>query len=349
MQPRSLRKLWSLILITGPSIISQSKQAFAGVPLWHCLFMAQWKMVTLAVHCSLGVNSGCQSKHHCGFSSSLNHEVKFPLPPHWRELKCSFFPYFFWCEFNYLASALLPLCITLLCCSVSFLFSSSKQVSGLFCCVMWLGVKIRKVSLCSKACNFYFYPQLLELIAKSQLTSLSGIAQKNYMNILEKVVQKGKKRKWWGGVWCTLLNHNLENSQAMQYEWREAPLLISVVQFCFLFLQWRAWGRGRNVCSLVGIWEVTLPFPAFLTATLLHLAESCFWLQKIWLLLLLARHICSLCCCLVGSVLYLLLPLLWRGVLTCSGEWIVVEMWHFPRGCLAVPKAWALRGTCNYT
>ncbi|XP_006000863.1 F-box only protein 32 isoform X4 [Latimeria chalumnae] len=32
--------------------------------------------------------------------------------------------------------------------------------------------------------------ELLELIAKSQLTSLSGIAQKNYMNILEKVVQK---------------------------------------------------------------------------------------------------------------------------------------------------------------
>lgn len=38
-----------------------------------------------------------------------------------------------------------------------------------------------------------FFPQLLELIAKSQLTSLSGIAQKNYMNILEKVVQKGKR------------------------------------------------------------------------------------------------------------------------------------------------------------
>ncbi|KAF3822742.1 hypothetical protein GH733_008116 [Mirounga leonina] len=32
--------------------------------------------------------------------------------------------------------------------------------------------------------------ELLELIAKSQLTSLSGIAQKNFMNILEKVVLK---------------------------------------------------------------------------------------------------------------------------------------------------------------
>lgn len=34
--------------------------------------------------------------------------------------------------------------------------------------------------------------QLLELIAKSQLTSLSGVAQKNYFNILDKIVQKGK-------------------------------------------------------------------------------------------------------------------------------------------------------------
>lgn len=207
MQPRSWRKLWSLILINGLSIISPSKQAFARVPLWHCLFMPQWRMVTLAVRCSLGVNSGCQSKHCCGFSASLNHEIKFLLPPHWKELKCLFiffFPYLFWCEFNYLASAVLSLHATLLC-SVSFLFSSSKQVSGLFCCVMWLGVKIRKVSLCPKACNFYFYPQLLELIAKSQLTSLSGIAQKNYMNILEKVVQKGKKQKQWGGVWFNLM------------------------------------------------------------------------------------------------------------------------------------------------
>lgn len=56
-------------------------------------------------------------------------------------------------------------------------------------------VEIRKVFLCTlKAECLYFYPQLLELIAKSQLTSLSGIAQKNYMNILEKVVQKGKTK-----------------------------------------------------------------------------------------------------------------------------------------------------------
>lgn len=40
--------------------------------------------------------------------------------------------------------------------------------------------------------HFIFCLQLLELIAKSQLTSLSGIAQKNYMNILERVVQKGE-------------------------------------------------------------------------------------------------------------------------------------------------------------
>lgn len=35
------------------------------------------------------------------------------------------------------------------------------------------------------------HPQLLQLIAKSQLTSLSGAAQKNYFNVLEKIVQKG--------------------------------------------------------------------------------------------------------------------------------------------------------------
>lgn len=35
-------------------------------------------------------------------------------------------------------------------------------------------------------------PQLLQLIAKSQLTSLSGVAQKNYFNVLDKIVQKGK-------------------------------------------------------------------------------------------------------------------------------------------------------------
>ena len=34
--------------------------------------------------------------------------------------------------------------------------------------------------------------KLLQLIAKSQLTSLSGVAQKNYFNILDKIVQKGK-------------------------------------------------------------------------------------------------------------------------------------------------------------
>lgn len=38
--------------------------------------------------------------------------------------------------------------------------------------------------------KFNYVVRLLDLIAKFQLTSLSGIAQKNYMNILEKVVQK---------------------------------------------------------------------------------------------------------------------------------------------------------------
>ncbi|KAJ8402969.1 hypothetical protein AAFF_G00358850 [Aldrovandia affinis] len=38
--------------------------------------------------------------------------------------------------------------------------------------------------------RFSYVVKLLELIAKTQLTSLSGVAQRNYMNILEKVVQK---------------------------------------------------------------------------------------------------------------------------------------------------------------
>ncbi|XP_036371586.1 F-box only protein 32-like isoform X3 [Megalops cyprinoides] len=38
--------------------------------------------------------------------------------------------------------------------------------------------------------RFNYIVKILELVAKSQLTSLSGVAQKNYMNILEKVVQK---------------------------------------------------------------------------------------------------------------------------------------------------------------
>lgn len=40
---------------------------------------------------------------------------------------------------------------------------------------------------------FPSFLQLLQLIAKSQLTSLSGVAQKNYFNVLGKIVQKGKR------------------------------------------------------------------------------------------------------------------------------------------------------------
>ncbi|XP_013924089.1 PREDICTED: F-box only protein 25, partial [Thamnophis sirtalis] len=40
--------------------------------------------------------------------------------------------------------------------------------------------------------RFNYVVKLLQLIAKSQLTSLSGAAQKNYFNILDKIVQKGK-------------------------------------------------------------------------------------------------------------------------------------------------------------
>lgn len=42
--------------------------------------------------------------------------------------------------------------------------------------------------------TFNSLSQLLQLIAKSQLTSLSGAAQKNYFNILDKIVRKGKLR-----------------------------------------------------------------------------------------------------------------------------------------------------------
>ncbi|XP_069854450.1 F-box only protein 25 isoform X5 [Dipodomys merriami] len=38
--------------------------------------------------------------------------------------------------------------------------------------------------------RFTYVVRLLQLIAKSQLTSLSGVAQKNYFNILDKIVQK---------------------------------------------------------------------------------------------------------------------------------------------------------------
>ena len=38
--------------------------------------------------------------------------------------------------------------------------------------------------------RFNYVVRLLQLIAKSQLTSLSGVAQKNYFNILDKIVQK---------------------------------------------------------------------------------------------------------------------------------------------------------------
>eukprot|EP00070_Physeter_catodon_P029777 XP_028336671.1 F-box only protein 25 isoform X3 [Physeter catodon] len=38
--------------------------------------------------------------------------------------------------------------------------------------------------------RFTYVARLLQLIAKSQLTSLSGVAQKNYFNVLDKIVQK---------------------------------------------------------------------------------------------------------------------------------------------------------------
>ena len=59
-------------------------------------------------------------------------------------------------------------------------------VQGNLCCMAWAVA----FASCSLALS---YPQLFQLIARSQLTSLSGAAQKNYFNILEKIVRKGKQ------------------------------------------------------------------------------------------------------------------------------------------------------------
>ncbi|KAL7875136.1 hypothetical protein SRHO_G00061060 [Serrasalmus rhombeus] len=56
-----------------------------------------------------------------------------------------------------------------------------------------LGEAFNRLDFCSAIKDtrrFNYVVRLLELIAKSQLPSLSGVAQKNYMNILERVVQK---------------------------------------------------------------------------------------------------------------------------------------------------------------
>lgn len=54
----------------------------------------------------------------------------------------------------------------------------------------WWQVPVASACKLSNARPFLL--QLLQLIAKSQLTSLSGVAQKNYFNILDKIVRKGK-------------------------------------------------------------------------------------------------------------------------------------------------------------
>ncbi|KAJ4931153.1 hypothetical protein JOQ06_025451 [Pogonophryne albipinna] len=56
-----------------------------------------------------------------------------------------------------------------------------------------LGEAFNRLDFCSAIKDtrrFNYVVRLLELIAKSKLPSLSGVAQKNYMNILERVVQK---------------------------------------------------------------------------------------------------------------------------------------------------------------
>ncbi|XP_068180390.1 F-box only protein 32 [Antennarius striatus] len=56
-----------------------------------------------------------------------------------------------------------------------------------------LGEAFNRLDFCSAIKDtrrFNYVVKLLELIAKSQLPSLSGVAQKNFMNILERVVKK---------------------------------------------------------------------------------------------------------------------------------------------------------------
>ncbi|XP_053511343.1 F-box only protein 25 isoform X1 [Artibeus jamaicensis] len=56
-----------------------------------------------------------------------------------------------------------------------------------------LGEAFTRLDFCSAVQDvrrFSYVVRLLQLIAKSQLTSLSGVAQKNYFNVLDKIVQK---------------------------------------------------------------------------------------------------------------------------------------------------------------
>ncbi|XP_053565717.1 F-box only protein 25 isoform X2 [Bombina bombina] len=66
---------------------------------------------------------------------------------------------------------------------------STKQIHG-YCTLGEAFNRLDFLSAIQDIRKFNYVVKLLQLIAKSQLTSLSGAAQKNYFNILEKIVQK---------------------------------------------------------------------------------------------------------------------------------------------------------------
>lgn len=66
---------------------------------------------------------------------------------------------------------------------------STKERHG-YCTLGEAFTRLDFLSAVQDVRRFSYVVRLLQLIAKSQLTSLSGVAQKNYFNILDKIVQK---------------------------------------------------------------------------------------------------------------------------------------------------------------
>uniref|UniRef100_A0A8D0GMW8 F-box only protein 25 n=1 Tax=Sphenodon punctatus TaxID=8508 RepID=A0A8D0GMW8_SPHPU len=72
---------------------------------------------------------------------------------------------------------------------VSFIFSFLLKRHG-YCTLGEAFNRLDFTSAIQDLRRFNYVVKLLQLIAKSQLTSLSGAAQKNYFNVLDKIVQK---------------------------------------------------------------------------------------------------------------------------------------------------------------
>ncbi|KAG8133928.1 hypothetical protein E2320_011671 [Naja naja] len=94
--------------------------------------------------------------------------------------------------------------------------------------------------------RFNYVVRLLELIAKSQLTSLSGIAQKNFMNILEKVVQKAG--------YCTLGEafNRLDFSNAILDSRRFNYVVMVVGADCKVSVDITEWNRTEKLYEYLG-------------------------------------------------------------------------------------------------